>query len=92
MNPGYILLYICLFTSMNHLIFQKCFFLSVIVVKGSFPYTVLSLSPSFYFPDVLCDPTVLIWRKETPFEAMTDRTAISSDGFLAEVFWGFLRL
>ena len=26
----------------------------------------------------------------TPFEAMTGRTAPSSDGLLAEVFWGFL--
>ena len=43
-------------------------------------------------PDVLCDPTDLIWRKGTPFEAMTGRTAPSSDGLLAEVFWGFPRL
>ena len=33
------------------------------------------LFPSFSLPDVLCDPTVLIWRKGTPFEAMTGRTA-----------------
>ena len=36
-------------------------------------------------PDVLCDPTDLIWRKGTPFEAMNGPTA-SSDGLLAEVF------
>ena len=45
--------------------------------------------PSFSLPDVLCDPNDLIWRKGTPFEAMTGRTAPSSDGLLAEVFWGF---
>ena len=33
---------------------------------------------SFYLaPDVLCNPTDLIWRKGTPFEAMTGRTAPS---------------
>ena len=51
-----------------------------------------SLIPSCSLPDVLCDPTDLIWRKWTPFEAMTGRTAPSSDGLLAEVFWGFPRL
>ena len=53
---------------------------------------VLSLIPSFSLPDVLCEPTDLIWRKGTPFEAMTGRTASSSDGLLAEVFWEFPRL
>ena len=43
-------------------------------------------------PDVLCDPTDLNWRKEIPFEAMTGRIAPSSDGLLAEVFWGFPQL
>ena len=52
----------------------------------------LSLIPSFSLPDVLCDPTDLIWRKGTSFEAMTGRMAPSSDGLLAEVFWGFPRL
>ena len=46
---------------------------------GPYPHTVLSLIPSFSLPDVLCDPTDLIWRKGTPFEAMTGRTAPSSD-------------
>ena len=55
-------------------------------------HTVLSLFPSFALPDVLCDPTDLIWRKGTPFEAMSGRTAPSSDGLLDEVFWGFPRL
>ena len=41
---------------------------------------------------MLCDPTELIWRKGTPFEAMTGRTAPLSDGLLAEVFWGFPQL
>ena len=53
------------------------------------PCPVLSLFPSFSLPDVLCDPTDLIWRKGTPFEAMTGRTVTSSDGLLAEDFWGF---
>ena len=44
-------------------------------------YNDLSLIPSFSLPGVLCDPTDLIQRKGTPFEAMT-----SSDGLLAEVF------
>ena len=42
--------------------------------------------PTPSFPDVLCDPTDFLWRKETPFEAMTGRTAPSSDGLLATVF------
>ena len=44
------------------------------------------------FPNVLCDTTNLIWREGAPFEAMTDRTAPSSDGLLAEVFRGFPQL
>ena len=44
--------------------------------------------PLFSLPDVLCDPTDLIWWEKTPFEAMTGRTALSSDGLLAEVFLG----
>jgi len=36
---------------------------------------------------MLCDPTDLIWRKVTPFEAMTGRTAPSSDGL--QGFLGF---
>ena len=50
-----------------------------------------SFLPSF-LPDVLCNPTDSIWRKGTPFEEMTGRTAPSSDGLLAEVFWGFPQL
>ena len=50
---------------------------------------VLSLIPSFTLPYVLYDPTDLIWRNGTPFEAMTGGTALSSDGLLAEVIWGF---
>ena len=50
--------------------------------------TVLPLIPSFSISDVLCDPTDLIWRKGTPFDVMTGRTAPSSDGLLAEVFLG----
>ena len=52
-------------------------------------HPVLSLFPSFSLPDVLCDPTDLIWRKVTSFEATTGRTASSSDCLLAEVFRGF---
>ena len=53
---------------------------------GRLPH--LFLFPSFSLPDVLCYPTDLIWRKGTPFEAMTGRTAPSSDDLLAEVFFG----
>ena len=56
------------------------------------PHPALSLFPSFSLPDVLCDSTDLVWRKGTPFESMTDRTVPTSDGLLAEVFWGFPQL
>jgi hypothetical protein len=59
---------------------------------NTIPKYPLSLFPSFSLPDVLCNPTDLIWRKETLFEAMTGRTVPSSDGLLAEVFWGFPQL
>jgi hypothetical protein len=49
----------------------------------------LSFFPSFSLHDVLCDPTDLIWRKGTKFEAMTGRTALI-DVLLAEVFVIFL--
>ena len=52
------------------------------------PHPVLSFS----LPDVLCSPNDLIWMKRTPFEAMTGRTAPSSDILLAEVFWDFPQL
>ena len=48
-------------------------------------YSFLSLFPSFSLPAVLCDPTDLIWRKGTPFKAMTGCTASLSDCLLAEV-------
>ena len=48
--------------------------------------------PSFSLPDVLYDPTDLIWKKETPFEAMTGRAAPSSEGLLAEIFRRFPQL
>jgi hypothetical protein len=44
--------------------------------------------PSFSLPDVLCDPTDLIWREGTPFEAMLGSTAFI-DGLLVEIFRGF---
>ena len=47
---------------------------------------------SISLPDVLCDPTDLIWRKGTQFEAMTGRTVSSSEGLLAEIFRGFPQL
>ena len=53
---------------------------------------VFSLFPSFSLPDVLCDPNDLISRIGAPFEAMAACTAPSSDGLLAEVFWGFPQL
>jgi hypothetical protein len=49
----------------------------------------VSLTTGYFIYDVLCDPTDLIWRKGTPFEAMPGRTAPSSDGLLAEVSRGF---
>ena len=52
----------------------------------------LPFFPFISVPDVLCDPTDLIWRKCISFEAMTGRTALSSDGLLAAVFWGFPQL
>ena len=50
---------------------------------------VLSFFPSISLHDLLCNPTDLIWRKGTLFEAMTGRTSPSSDGLLAEVFPSF---
>ena len=55
-------------------------------------FPIISFFLSFSLPDMLCDPTDFIWRKGTPFEAMTGRTAPSSDGLLAEVFQGFPQL
>ena len=52
-------------------------------------FCIPSFYPCFSFPHVLYDPTDLIWRKGIPFKAMTGRAAPSSDGLLAEVFWGF---
>ena len=46
-------------------------------------FLIFSFIPSFSLPDVLYDPTDVIWRKMTPFEAMAGRTAPSSDGLLA---------
>ena len=60
----------------------------ILIITMSIP----CLFPSFSILDVLCDPTDLIQRKVIPFEVMTGRTAPSSDGLLAEVFWGFPRL
>ena len=58
-----------------------------IFINILYPSYFTSLSfPSFSLPDVLCDPTDLIWMEGTPFEAMTGRIATSSDGLLAEVF------
>ena len=59
------------------------------VAEVFYPHPVLSLIHSFSLPDVLCEPTDLIWRKGTPFEVITGRTAPSSDGLLAEVFPDF---
>ena len=53
---------------------------------------VLPFFPFYSLPDVLCDPIDLFWRKGTSFQAMTARTAPSSDGLLAEVFCDFPRL
>ena len=63
-------------------------YLSVYEATIPIPFFFLSFSLS----DVLYDPTDLIWRKETPSEAITVRTASSSDCLLAEIFWGFSQL
>jgi hypothetical protein len=52
---------------------------------------VLPFFPSLSLPNMLSDPTDLIWKKGTPFEAITNRRAFV-DGLLAEVFWGFSQL
>ena len=62
------LMYVCMHVSM-----YVCMYVCIL------PHPILSLIPSFSLPDVLRDPTDLIWRKGTPFEAMTGRTAPSSD-------------
>ena len=52
---------------------------------------IISFIPFFFLlPDVLCDPTDVICRSGTSFEAMTDHTAFL-DSFLAEVFRGFVQ-
>ena len=51
------------------------------------PILLYFLPPTFR---MLCNPTNLIWRKGTLFEAMPGRTAPSSDGLLAEVSGVFL--
>ena len=54
-------------------------------------HSVISSFPSFSLHDMMCDPTDLIWREGTPFEAMTRRTAFI-DGLLTEVFRDFPQL
>ena len=61
-------------------------------IHSSHPYLSLCPSISISLADELWDPTDLIRRKGTPFEAMTGCTAPSSDALLAEVFWGFPQL
>ena len=58
--------------------------------EGKFAHSspVLSLFLSFSLPVGFCDPNDLIWRKGTPFEAITGRKAPSSDGLLPG-FLGF---
>ena len=53
--------------------------------KVAYSIPVLSHFPSFSPPDVLCDPTVFIWRQGTLFEAMTG-AAVFIDGLFAEDF------
>ena len=55
--------------------------------RSLYPLIVLISMPTS-FP--LTDPTDLIWRKGISFEAMTGRTAPSSDGLLAEFSGVFL--
>ena len=65
-----------------------CILYMYLVINASTNPT-LPFLVSFFLPDVLCDPTYLIWRKGTPFEAMTVRTALSSEVLIAEIFRGF---
>ena len=53
--------------------------------------TLPSLIPTFSLPDVLCDPTNVILKQGTPFEAMTGCTAFI-DCVLAEIFRSFTQL
>ena len=71
----------------EHFFYEYCTFLDSQVriffyLKSIFGYFDFSLSlaiHSFFLPpDVLCNPTDVIWRWETPFEAMTGRIASSS--------------
>ena len=72
--------------------YNRDYFVFLSTVMETEGVTIPSRIPSSSLSDMLCDPTDLIWRKGTPFEAMTGRTAPSSDGVLAEVFWGFTQL
>ena len=88
----------CLYTNVSSAIFEGSILekdKGLVLRIGNTTRGVNFLIPSFYptisLPDVLCDPTDLIWRKGTPLEAMTGRTA-PSDSLLAEVFWGSPRL
>ena len=54
-------------------------------------YKHLCFIPVYVYTFIHCNETrYLLWWEGTPFEAMTGCTAPSSDGLLAEVFWGFL--
>ena len=75
----------CVFLSINMFLFWQYF--------GILFHPILSLFLSASsLLDVLCDPTDLIWRKGTPFEAMTGRISTSSNTLLAEVSLSFPQL
>ena len=78
-------LYLTSLASLQRSAKSKCRIEGISVTKSILHPFLLSFLP---LPDVLCDPTYLIWRHGTPFEAMTGRTAPSSDGLLAQVFLG----
>ena len=75
-------LYLTSLASLQRSAKSKCRIEGISVTKSILHPFLLSFLP---LPDVLCDPTYLIWRKGTPFEAMTGLTAPSSDGLLAKV-------
>ena len=71
-------------SDVSHQILQKSYWEKYI-------HPVLSSFLSFSIPNVLCDPTDLIWRYGTPFETMNGCTAFV-DGLLADVFRDFPQL
>ena len=76
----------------NHInIGLKLMFNAHVVCMNTILRSLSPFFPSISLPDMLCDPSDFIWRKGTPFDAKTGRTA-PSDGLLAEVFRGLRQM